>query len=177
MQSVVVAQVQQSQVLPAGVTGSYSGGVFTISGTPTTSGTFNYTVTTTGSCAQTNATGTITVNPRPTVTTANTTSTCSGTGPNISLTASVASTFSWTIGTITGGITGASAGSGNTINQILTNPSNATAGTVQYIVTPTSTTGSCAGTPFTITVTVNPTPAVTTAATKSIAVGLQPISA
>jgi hypothetical protein len=42
---------------------------------------------------------------------------------------------------------------------------------VQYIVTPTSTTGSCAGTPFTITVTVNPTPAVTTAATKSICSG------
>jgi hypothetical protein len=60
---------------------------------------------------------------------------CSGTSTNISLTSSAASTFSWTIGTITGGITGASAGSGNTINQILTNPSNATAGTVQYIVT------------------------------------------
>ena len=38
--------------LPAGVTGSYSGGVFTISGTPTATGTFNYTVTTTGTCTQ-----------------------------------------------------------------------------------------------------------------------------
>ncbi len=34
--------------LPAGITGSYSGGVFTISGTPTVSGVFNYTVTTSG---------------------------------------------------------------------------------------------------------------------------------
>ncbi len=53
--------------LPAGVTGSYSGGVFTISGTPTVDGTFNYTVTTTGTCVQKSATGTIIVNPLPTV--------------------------------------------------------------------------------------------------------------
>ena len=54
--------------LPSGVTGSYSGGFFTISGTPTVSGTFNYTVTTTGTCTQTTATGTITVNPTTTIT-------------------------------------------------------------------------------------------------------------
>ncbi len=52
--------------LPAGVTGVFSGGVFTISGTPTVSGTFNYTVTTTGTCVQKTATGTILVNPLPT---------------------------------------------------------------------------------------------------------------
>jgi len=39
----------------------------TISGTPTASGTFNYTVTLTGGCGTT-ATGTITVNNFPTVT-------------------------------------------------------------------------------------------------------------
>ncbi|MBA0884997.1 DUF7507 domain-containing protein, partial [Flavobacterium undicola] len=66
---------------------------------------------------------------------------------------------------ITGGITGASAGSGSTINQTLTNPSNATAGTVQYLVTPTATTGLCAGAAFTITVTVNPTPVLTSTLT------------
>uniref|UniRef100_UPI003BF91618 discoidin domain-containing protein n=1 Tax=Rubrolithibacter danxiaensis TaxID=3390805 RepID=UPI003BF91618 len=55
--------------LPAGVTGNFSGGVFSISGTPTTSGTFNYTVTTTGTCTQTTATGTIIVNPLPVITT------------------------------------------------------------------------------------------------------------
>uniref|UniRef100_UPI004048C5F6 PKD-like domain-containing protein n=1 Tax=Flavobacterium sp. TaxID=239 RepID=UPI004048C5F6 len=47
--------------LPAGVTGSWSGNVATISGTPTVSGTFNYTVTTTGGCPPATATGTITV--------------------------------------------------------------------------------------------------------------------
>jgi gliding motility-associated-like protein len=54
--------------LPAGVTGAYSGGVFTISGTPSVFGTFNYIITTTGSCAQATANGTITVNPLPTPT-------------------------------------------------------------------------------------------------------------
>lgn len=47
--------------LPAGLTGTYSSGVFTISGTPTAIGTFNYTVHTTGTCAQTTANGIITV--------------------------------------------------------------------------------------------------------------------
>ncbi|WP_188495864.1 DUF7507 domain-containing protein, partial [Flavobacterium palustre] len=41
----------------------------------------------------------------------------------------------------------------------------ATAGTVQYLVTPTATTGSCAGATFTITVTVNPTPVLTSTLT------------
>src|SRR5690606_27454245 len=96
---------------------------------------------TTGSCAGTPYTITVTVNPTPTVTSSNTAIVCSGTGPNISLTASTPSSFSWTVGTITGGITGASNGSGATINQTLTNPSSTTAGTVQYIVTPTANTG------------------------------------
>ena len=49
--------------LPAGVTGSWASNVVTISGTPTASGTFNYSVTTSGSCAAVTATGTITVTP------------------------------------------------------------------------------------------------------------------
>jgi hypothetical protein len=47
--------------LPTGVTGSFSAGTFTITGTPSVSGTFPYTVTTTGTCTQTSANGTITV--------------------------------------------------------------------------------------------------------------------
>ncbi|MDP2069254.1 MAG: HYR domain-containing protein, partial [Lutibacter sp.] len=53
--------------LPAGVTGSYSAGTYTLSGTPTVSGIFNYTVNTTGTCAQTSQTGTITVTPNITI--------------------------------------------------------------------------------------------------------------
>ena len=46
--------------LPAGVTGAWAAGKFTISGTPTVTGVFNYTVTSVGTCAT--ATGKITVN-------------------------------------------------------------------------------------------------------------------
>ena len=55
--------------LPAGVTGSYAAGVFTISGTPTVSGTFAYTVTPTGLCVISSLSGTITVNSNTTITT------------------------------------------------------------------------------------------------------------
>jgi uncharacterized protein (TIGR02145 family) len=49
--------------LPAGVTAAWSANVITISGTPTATGTFNYTIPLTGGCGIVNATGTITVNP------------------------------------------------------------------------------------------------------------------
>ncbi len=49
-----------------GVTGVYAGGIFTISGSPTLAGTFNYTVTTIGTCVQNSLSGTILVNPLPT---------------------------------------------------------------------------------------------------------------
>jgi hypothetical protein len=47
--------------LPTGVSGSWSGNTVTISGTPSVSGTFNYTVTLTGGCGGGTANGTITV--------------------------------------------------------------------------------------------------------------------
>jgi autotransporter-associated beta strand protein len=51
--------------LPAGVSGSWAANVVTISGTPTASGTFNYTVTLTGGCGNITASGSIVANPRP----------------------------------------------------------------------------------------------------------------
>ena len=114
---------------------------------------------------------TLTINPEPVVTNNPDKGICSGASTNISLTSSIPSTFTWTIGTITGGITGATAGSGNTINQTLSNPSNSITGTVQYIITPTSTTGTCQGNPFIITVSVYPGPIITNSATKRICSG------
>ncbi|MBK7172933.1 MAG: immunoglobulin domain-containing protein [Bacteroidales bacterium] len=89
--------------------------------------------------------------------------TCTGTGPNILLTSGSPCTYSWTIGTISPlptSVSGASASSGNPINQILTNTSNTVNGSVQYIVTPTTIAGSCIGTQKTITVIVEPGPTV-----------------
>ncbi len=54
--------------LPAGVTASWLGNTITISGTPSASGVFNYTIPLTGGCGAINATGTITVDPDNTVT-------------------------------------------------------------------------------------------------------------
>ena len=54
--------------LPSGVTASWSADVITISGTPTTTGTFNYTIPLTGGCGSVNATGSITVSACPTAT-------------------------------------------------------------------------------------------------------------
>ena len=51
--------------LPAGVTSSFSDNTVTISGTPTVTGTFNYTITLTGGCGTVSANGTITVNVSP----------------------------------------------------------------------------------------------------------------
>jgi hypothetical protein len=48
--------------LPAGVTAAWASNTITISGTPTASGTFNYSIPLTGGCGTVNATGRITVN-------------------------------------------------------------------------------------------------------------------
>jgi hypothetical protein len=53
--------------LPAGVTGTWLANVVTISGTPTASGPFTYTVTLTGGCGVITTTGTITVTANNTV--------------------------------------------------------------------------------------------------------------
>lgn len=47
--------------LPAGVSAAWASNTITISGTPTQSGTFNYTIPLTGTCGSSNATGTINV--------------------------------------------------------------------------------------------------------------------
>lgn len=62
-------------------------------------------------------------------------------------------TYSWSIPTVTGGITGGVAASGSSITGTLTNPTGTTQ-TAIYTVTPVK--GSCTGNSFTVTVSVNP---------------------
>ena len=59
--------------LPAGVTAAWASNTITISGTPTASGTFNYSIPLTGGCGTANATGTITVITNNTVSAASST--------------------------------------------------------------------------------------------------------
>jgi hypothetical protein len=88
-------------VLPAGVTGVYNAGVFTISGSPTVSGIFNYTVTTLGSaCPAVTANGSITVDPRPTGAISGTTAICTGGSATLSI--AVTGTGPWS-GTLSDG--------------------------------------------------------------------------
>ena len=78
---------------------------------------------------------------------------CTGVAINISLNSNVpGATFSWTVNA-PAGITGASAGTGNSIQQTLIN-SNLVAQTISYIVTPAA--NGCASQPDTVTVVVNP---------------------
>lgn len=53
--------------LPSGVNGNWAANVVTINGTPTATGTFNYTVSLTGGCGVATANGSITVNPLPSI--------------------------------------------------------------------------------------------------------------
>lgn len=53
--------------LPSGITGVFSGGIYTVSGTPLVSGNYNFTITTTGGCSVASANGTIIVNDSPDV--------------------------------------------------------------------------------------------------------------
>ncbi len=83
---------------------------------------------------------------------------CNGGLTSIGLSSTVtAAAFNWTV-TGTPGTGGFSAGTGNSIAQVLSNSSGAS-GTVTYVVTPSA--HGCTGSSVNVPVTVNPTPAVT----------------
>ena len=139
--------------LPAGVTGSYAGGVFTITGTPTVGGTFNYTVTTSGGCGIATATGTLTVQEETvTLTSGNTSpSVCQNT-PITDIVYTIGGTA--TGATVTGlpaGVTFSFAGTTVTISGTPTDM----AGAYPYTVT---VTGTCAQTTATGTITIQAAP-------------------
>ena len=142
--------------LPTNVTATITGNTITISGTPTVTGTYNYTVTTTGSgCGAPSLTGTIIVNPLATLSLTSSLATTNQTVcENTSIT-NITYTFggSATGATVTGlpgGVAATVTGSTVTISGTPT-----LAGIYNYTIT---TTGGACGTPsLTGTITVSPT--------------------
>jgi hypothetical protein len=156
-------------VLSAGLTGGLAGSGSSIGGTLTNSTntprTATYTVTPiTGSCVGAPFTVTVTVNPKPAITPISTAA-CS----NSSFTVTPANgingvvpsgtNYTWSAPTVPAGISGGAAGNGTSIIGTLTNSTNAPLNAA-YSVTPTS--GTCVGNPYTVTVTVNPSPVIPT---------------
>ncbi|MBI4748116.1 MAG: putative Ig domain-containing protein [Acidobacteria bacterium] len=137
------------------VTGQTAGSGSSIAQTLTGSGSVTYVVTgTLSGCPSAPVNIVQSVTGPPSVNPVSPTAICSGGTTNIALTSTPGgATFSWTIGTVTGSVTGQTAGSGSTIAQTLTG-----SGTVTYVVTPSL--SGCTGTPVNIVQTVNPTPSV-----------------
>ncbi|MEQ9440922.1 MAG: PKD-like domain-containing protein [Cyclobacteriaceae bacterium] len=129
--------------------------------------TVKYTVTPTANgCSGPTEEITITVQPTPVLSATVASSTlCSEEDTDISLSSNViGTTFSWTVTTSSAGLTGATASSGNTIQQTLENSTN-TVQTATYTVTPRI--NGCDGASKDITITVNPKPDLTITAAAS----------
>ncbi len=145
--------------LPTGMSGVFSGSTFTISGTPSVSGSFPYTVTTsgTGGCSPVSLSGTITVNPIQAIalTTGNSSqSVCSGVAiATISYTLSGGATGASVSG-LPAGLSGAVSGSTYSI----TGTPTVVSGSYPFTVT---TSGTCAAATATGTITVNPNQTIT----------------
>ena len=138
--------------LPAGVSGSFAGGVYTISGTPTAGGTFNYTITTSGGCGFANISGTINVQEETvSLTTGNASPTLCANTLMTSIVYTIGGTA--TSANVTGlplGVNWAIAGNIITISGT---PDISTSGPYPYTVTAT---GTCASTTVNGTITVQP---------------------
>ena len=154
-------------VPPAGIIGALTSGTTSIAAqtlinTTTAPLTVQYVVkaTTNGTavCDGTVKIFSVIVNPTPDVKATPAAQTiCSASTTNIALTSSVSgTTYSWTF-TSSGNISGAAAGSGNSIEQTLVN-SSTNPQTVTYTVTPSNTSNGilCAGTSFGVVITINP---------------------
>jgi gliding motility-associated-like protein len=138
--------------LPTGVTGSWAGNTVTINGTPTMTGTFNYTVTLTGGCGTVTATGSITVNP------ANTISLSSAAGTNnqtLCVNNAITPITYATTGATGAGFSGLPSGVNGTwsSNTVTISGTPSASGTFSYTVT---LTGGCGNVTATGAITVNP---------------------
>ncbi len=92
------AGVSGANGLPTGVSATWASNTITISGTPTTGGTFNYSIPLTGGCGSINATGTITVNNDVTGLSASaSTNQCSNAGVLVTVSSSKLQTGTYTV--------------------------------------------------------------------------------
>ncbi|CAN5478573.1 hypothetical protein BH11BAC3_BH11BAC3_00270 [soil metagenome] len=139
--------------LPAGLNTSFSGGVFTISGTPNVSGSFNYTITTSGGCGFATITGTMLVQTETLVLTSGAAS------PTVCINTAMPSSIVYTMGgTATSTlVTGLPANIGYTVvgNIITISGTPNVSGSYPYTVTAS---GTCGTVSLTGQITVSPAP-------------------
>ena len=120
-----------------------------------------------GNCVGTPFSIAVTINPKPVIPN-QTASICIGNSFSLSLTNNPPSTlipsgttYTWGVPVVTGGVTGGAGGTNQTvISGTLTNPTSTTQ-TATYTIIPLSgAQGNCPGTPFTLVVTLSPTPQI-----------------
>jgi PKD repeat protein len=117
----------------------------------------------------------ITIKPRNAITSNTTKNICTGNSVNYQPTAQLASsTFTWTSTVTSGTVSGNTASGSGDINDILTNTSATSNGTVTYTITPFN--NSCPGTASTLVVTVTPRPIVTVNTASNTVCSGQPIN-
>ncbi|WP_339874681.1 glycine-rich domain-containing protein [uncultured Algoriphagus sp.] len=139
--------------LPTGVTATYNNGDVTISGSPSTPGTYNYTITPTGSCTSSIINGTITVSPNNSAGTISSNTFCQNAPIPAGVTQST--TGATGIGTPSNLPPGVTAGWAS--NQITFSGTPTTAGTYNYSI---PLTGGCGSINATGTITINAIPSI-----------------
>ncbi len=141
--------------LPAGITGGFSGSTFTIKDSSVVVGNYTYTITTTGTCVQTTAVGTIIIAPLPTLNSSLTPpAMCSNSAFNYTPSSpQIGATFTWTRAVVAGITNAAGSGNGNP-NEILYN-NTLTAKSVTYLFT-VHANGCTSASTYAVIVSVNP---------------------
>jgi gliding motility-associated-like protein len=167
--SVVNATGSTVSGLPTGISGSFSSGMYTLSGTPSENGTFNYTVTTVGGCnPDAIISGTIIVRPLPTASISGDNTICSGESADVNITGTPDAVIAYSVN------------GGASINQTLDGTGNATinTGPLTGDATYELIDAAYSGTPTcsqvingTVTITVLPLPDATISGTSSICPG------